>query len=110
MHCRCSYKVSQMRSAADGKCRNGSSATARTALNGQADGLESVELLALTPHAELPVPAQERLKIREGQANALIRLVLRPLTRTMTDLQANQIRDDVYLALHEGPVKELIEG
>jgi phenylalanyl-tRNA synthetase alpha chain len=59
---------------------------------------------------ELPVPAQERLKIREGQANALIRLVLRPLTRTMTDLQANQIRDDVYLALHEGPVKELIDG
>ncbi|MDF2050118.1 hypothetical protein [Arthrobacter sp. Cr_A7] len=79
-------------------------------MNGQADGLESVALLALTPHAELPVPAQERLKIREGQANALIRLVLRPLPRTMTDLQANQIRDDVYLALHEGPVKEIIDG
>ncbi|WP_254865479.1 PheS-related mystery ligase SrmL [Arthrobacter sp. P2b] len=82
----------------------------RTALNGQADDLESVELLALTPQAELPVPAQERLKICEGQANALIRLVLRPLTRTMTDPQANQIRDDVYLALHEGPIKELIDG
>jgi phenylalanyl-tRNA synthetase alpha chain len=82
----------------------------RTALNGQADDLESVELLALTPHAELPVPAQERLNIREGQANALIRLVLRPLTRTMTDSQANQIRDDLYLALHEGPVQELIDG
>ncbi len=80
----------------------------RAALNGQADDLESVELVALTPHAELPVSAQERLKIREGQANALVRLVLRPLTRTMTDRQANQIRDDVYLALHEGPVKELI--
>ena len=82
----------------------------RTALNGRADDLESVELLALTAHAELPVKAQERLQIREGQANALIRLVLRPLTRTMTDPQANQIRDDVYLALHEGPVKELIAG
>lgn len=82
----------------------------RTVLNGQADDLESVELLALTPHSELPVSARERLKIHEGQANALIRLVLRPLTRTMTDQQANQIRDDVYLALHEGPVKELIAG
>jgi phenylalanyl-tRNA synthetase alpha chain len=82
----------------------------RTALNGQADDLESVELLALTPRPELPVSAQERLQIRDGQANALIRLVLRPLTRTMTDLQANHIRDDVYLALHEGPVKELIAG
>lgn len=80
----------------------------RTALNGQADDLESVELLALTPHRELPASAQERLQIREGQANALIRLVLRPLTRTLTDPQANRIRDDVYLALHEGPVKELI--
>ena len=80
----------------------------RTALGEQAEDLESVELLALTSFGELPVPAQERLRIREGQANALIRLMLRPLARTMTDPQANQIRDDVYLALHEGPVKELI--
>jgi phenylalanyl-tRNA synthetase alpha chain len=80
----------------------------RTALVEQADELESVELLALTTYTDLPVHAQERLRICEGQANALIRLVLRPLARTMTDLQANQIRDRVYLALHEGPVKELI--
>ncbi|MCZ9882730.1 PheS-related mystery ligase SrmL [Arthrobacter sp. B2a2-09] len=82
----------------------------RTALGEQAEDLESVELLALTPNGELPVAARERLYIRDGQANALIRLVLRPLGRTMTDPQANQIRDDVYLALHEGPVKELIAG
>ena len=82
----------------------------RRALNGQADDLESVELLALTPRADLPVSARERLQIREGQANALIRLVLRPLTKTMTDQQANRIRDDVYVALHEGPVQELIAG
>jgi phenylalanyl-tRNA synthetase alpha chain len=82
----------------------------RTALNRQADDLESVELLAITAQAELPLKAQKRLQIREGQANALIRLVFRPLTRTMTDRQANQVRDDVYLALHEGPVKELIAG
>jgi phenylalanyl-tRNA synthetase alpha chain len=82
----------------------------RMALSGQADDLESVELLAITAQAELPLKAQERLQIHEGQANALIRLVLRPISRTMTDLQANRIRDDVYLALHEGPVKELIAG
>jgi len=80
----------------------------RTALGEQAEDLERVELLALTPYGELPTAAQERLRICDGQANALIRLVLRPLGRTMTDAQANQIRDDVYLALHEGPVKELI--
>lgn len=82
----------------------------RTALGGQAEDLESVELLALTTCGELPAAARERLRIHDGQANALIRLVLRPLARTMTDPQANQIRDDVYLALHEGPVKELIAG
>ena len=82
----------------------------RTALGEQAEDLERVELLALTSYGELPALARERLRIRDGQANALIRLVLRPLTRTMTDPQANQIRDIVYLALHEGPVKELIAG
>ncbi|WP_326494015.1 hypothetical protein [Arthrobacter sp. MMS18-M83] len=82
----------------------------RTALAEQAEDLESVELLALTSCGELPAPARERLRIHDGQANALIRLVLRPVARTMTDLQANQIRNDVYLALHEGPVKELIAG
>ncbi|MCB5273087.1 Phenylalanine--tRNA ligase alpha subunit [Arthrobacter sp. SO5] len=82
----------------------------RSALGEQAEDLESVELLALTPYRKLPAAAQERLRIIEGQANALIRLVLRPLARTMTDPQANQIRDDVYLALHEGPVQELIAG
>ncbi|MFF2243906.1 hypothetical protein ACFVTM_06955 [Arthrobacter sp. NPDC058130] len=82
----------------------------RTALREKADDLESVELLALTPYGELPPAAQERLHIRAGQANALIRLVLRPLARTMTDPEANQIRDDAYLALHEGPTKELIAG
>ncbi len=82
----------------------------RTALGDLAEDLERVELLALTPCGSLPPAAQERLRIREGQSNALIRVVMRPLTRTMTDQQANQIRDDVYLALHEGPVKELIAG
>jgi len=80
----------------------------RSALAGRAEDLESVELLALTTYSQLPPAARERLHILAGQANALIRLVLRPLGRTMTDPEANRIRDDVYLALHEGPVKELI--
>ncbi|GAT89341.1 phenylalanyl-tRNA synthetase subunit alpha [Paenarthrobacter nicotinovorans] len=82
----------------------------RTALGYRAEDLESVELMALTAYHELPARARDRLQILAGQANALIRLVLRPLGRTMTDPEANQVRDDVYLALHEGPVKELIAG
>ena len=82
----------------------------RTVLGAEAHDLESVELLALTQYGELPKAVQDRLRIGDGQANALIRLVLRPLSGTMTDGQANRIRDGVYLALHEGPVKELISG
>jgi phenylalanyl-tRNA synthetase alpha chain len=82
----------------------------RTALGERTEDLESVELLSLTSYGELPAAARERLSIHDGQANALIRLVLRPLARTLTDPLANQIRDEVYLALHEGPVKELIAG
>ncbi|TVU57914.1 hypothetical protein FQP90_22670 [Paenarthrobacter nitroguajacolicus] len=82
----------------------------RTALAGRDEDLESVELVALTPYDELPLAARQRLQIHAGQANALIRLVLRPLDGTLTGPEANQLRDDVYLALHEGPVKELIGG
>ncbi|NQD88709.1 hypothetical protein HP499_12965 [Paenarthrobacter sp. CM16] len=82
----------------------------RSALGERADDLESVELLAMTPCQDLPAAARERLRIRDGQSNVLMRMVMRPLARTMTDLEANQVRDDVYLALHEGPVKELIAG
>ena len=54
----------------------------RTALGAKADDLEGVELLALTPYADLPAAAGIRPRLRDGQANALIRLVLRPLART----------------------------
>ncbi len=82
----------------------------RRALGDRAEDLESVELLALTPGESLPPAARERLRILDGQSNALIRVVMRPLAETMTDRQANRVRDDIYLALHEGPVKELIAG
>lgn len=80
----------------------------RTALADRADDLESVDLLALTAHEDLPPVARRRLGTVPGQANALVRLVLRPLGRTMTDQEANGIRDLVYAALHEGPHLELI--
>ncbi|TFC55219.1 MULTISPECIES: hypothetical protein [unclassified Cryobacterium] len=81
---------------------------ARAALGDRIDDLESVEVLAVTAHADLPGGAQDRLRLRPDQANALVRLTLRPLSKTLTDSEANTIRDDVYRALHEGPVLELI--
>jgi phenylalanyl-tRNA synthetase alpha chain len=79
---------------------------ARAALGPDADVLESLTLLARTPHERLPAPARARLGTEPGQDNLLVRLVLRPLDRTLTDAEANAVRDRVYAALHEGPHHE----
>lgn len=81
--------------------------TVRTALGDQVDDLESVEVLSLTGCKELPEPARQRLGLREDQLNALVRIILNPLSSTLTDDEANAIRDDVYRAVHRGPVMEL---
>jgi phenylalanyl-tRNA synthetase alpha chain len=77
--------------------------TVRTALGPAAEDLESVTILAATGYADLPEPARRRLGLRKGQVNVLLRLVLRPLTATLTDQRANQLRDQVYAAVHRGP-------
>jgi phenylalanyl-tRNA synthetase alpha chain len=82
----------------------------RSALGKQADDLESVELLAVTSYDELPDSARSRLGVRPDQVNALVRLTLRPLSATMTDQEANALRDEVYRAIHVGPVLELINS
>ncbi|MCW4459201.1 hypothetical protein [Microbacterium sp. MPKO10] len=80
----------------------------RSALGSSVDALESVELLSWTAYASLPAAARERLALQPDQANALLRITLRPLSETMTDAEANAIRDTVYRAVHVGPVLELI--
>jgi phenylalanyl-tRNA synthetase alpha chain len=79
---------------------------ARGALGPDADLLESLTVLARTPHERLPAPARARLGTRPGQDNLLLRMILRPLDRTLTDSEANAVRDRVYAALHEGPHHE----
>lgn len=80
----------------------------RQALGEEADAAESVEVRSETSYDELPEAARQRLQLTPGQRNVLVRLVLRPIDRTLTDAEANQLRDQVYRALHEGCVLELI--
>ncbi|GAA5142652.1 PheS-related mystery ligase SrmL [Pseudonocardia adelaidensis] len=75
---------------------------ARAALGSDVGVLESLTVLARTPHEQLPAPARARLGTEPGQVNLLLRLVLRPLDRTLTDAEANAVRDRVYAGLHEG--------
>ena len=83
---------------------------ARTALGADAEVLAALEVLSVTPAAELPQAAVNRLRLAPDEVNVLVRLVLQPLDRTLTAEEANRMRDRVYLALHRGQVQELIAG
>jgi phenylalanyl-tRNA synthetase alpha chain len=74
----------------------------RRAVGDYAASIESIEVLAETPWAELPLAARERLGLTPGQKNVLLKLVIRDLERTLTSVEANRLRDEVYAALHEG--------
>ncbi|TDD73150.1 hypothetical protein E1262_01340 [Jiangella aurantiaca] len=71
----------------------------REALGPDADLVEEVAVLSTTPYADLPAAARERLAIRPDQENVLLRLVLRPVDRTLTSEEANTLRDRVAAAL-----------
>jgi phenylalanyl-tRNA synthetase alpha chain len=43
----------------------------------------------------------DRLRIPPG-AVVLVKVVLRHLERTLTDEEANRMRDRIYMALHQG--------
>ncbi|MEV7211719.1 hypothetical protein AB0O31_01305 [Kitasatospora cineracea] len=74
----------------------------RDALGADADRVETVEILAATPCRDLPPQALARLGARPDQHNLLLKVVLRDLHRTLTDAEANALRDRVYAALHQG--------
>jgi phenylalanyl-tRNA synthetase alpha chain len=74
----------------------------REALGRRSELVESVEVVSETPYGELPPAAIERLGISAGQKNTLLRVVLRDLSRALADEEANEVRNEVYAAVHEG--------
>ena len=78
----------------------------RDALGADATAVESVAVLSTTSYDALPAAAAERLGISPGQQNVLVRVVLRDLERTLTDDEANDLRDRVYAALHRGSAQQ----
>lgn len=79
----------------------------RTALGDRVNEIESIAILNRTDYCQLPDRARQRLGLRPDQVNALIRLTLRPLQNTLTDQEANEIRNSIYRAIHRGPRWEL---
>lgn len=74
----------------------------RDALGRDAELLEAVAVVSETPYEALPASARDRLGIAPAHKNVLVRLVVRPFDRTLTDAEANALRDRVYAAVHAG--------
>ena len=77
----------------------------RAVLGARSSSMESVTVLSETSYLELSGAARRRLGMSPQQKNVLLRLVIRDLERTLTSTQANELRDEVYAALHEGTVR-----
>jgi phenylalanyl-tRNA synthetase alpha chain len=74
----------------------------RDALGADADAVEGVRVLSETGADDLPPAAIARLGLLPGQRNLLVRVTLRRLERTLTDDEANELRDRIYAAIHQG--------
>lgn len=74
----------------------------REALGDDAALIESVQVVAVTAAADVPLFARERLGMTLEQHNVLLRLVLRAIDRSLTHGECNELRDAVYAALHAG--------
>ncbi|AJQ94884.1 hypothetical protein [Gynuella sunshinyii] len=74
----------------------------RELLHDQGDLLEEVIIVSETPYLNLPNTAVERLGMRPGQKNVLLRLVMRHPTRSISNPEANLLRNQIYRALHQG--------
>lgn len=74
----------------------------RNALGKETTSVESVQILSETPATQLPPTAISRLGLLPGQKNVLVRVELSNLERTLTDEEANYLRDRIYAVLHMG--------
>jgi phenylalanyl-tRNA synthetase alpha chain len=72
----------------------------------ESEAVEEVAVIGQASYGELPVAARERLGLSPAQKNLLVRIVLRPLDRTLTDEHANDLRDRIYGAIHQGSGRE----
>lgn len=79
----------------------------RNALGDDAAAVEEVAVLSETGYDDLPASAIARMGMDRRHKNLLVRVVLRHLEHTLTDSDANALRDRIYVALHAGEVQEL---
>jgi len=74
---------------------------AQMAMDGKDDLLEDIILVSETKFTDLPEKARERLNIKPGQKNLLIRVVFRSHARSLLQSEANEARDLIYESINE---------
>jgi phenylalanyl-tRNA synthetase alpha chain len=79
----------------------------RDALGECAGSIEELAIISETAYLDLPPQAVSRMGMRPGQKNVLLRLVIRDYDRTLTDGEANSLRNRAYDAVHEGARREV---
>ncbi|MEM6634108.1 MAG: hypothetical protein AAF694_30810 [Bacteroidota bacterium] len=82
----------------------------REALGTEASLIERVEILSEHAYEDLPEKVHQKLGMAPGQKNTLLRIVLQALDRSLTDVEANQYRNRIYAALHQGTKWEWANG
>ena len=73
----------------------------------EAEYIESLSIKSETAYADLPSSAHKRMGMLPGQKNILLQVTMRHMERTLTDKEANSIRNGVYRLLHQGNTQEL---
>ena len=79
----------------------------REQVPGAVDCIESMIVKSETSYTALPDSARKRMGMMPGQKNILLQLVIRRMDRSLTDEEANKVRNEVYKALHRGKCQEL---
>jgi len=74
----------------------------RDVMGSDASMVEEVKIVSETPYDQLPSQAIERLGIKPNQKNLLIGVILRSHERSLHHEEANEMRDRLYRALHQG--------
>ena len=77
----------------------------RSTLGERCKNIEEIAIVSETPYLELSSEARQRLGMAPHHKNVLLRIVIRDLEHTLTSEEANELRDDIYEAIHEGTVK-----
>lgn len=73
----------------------------------EVDCIESLDIISETSYSDLPPAAHKRMGMQPGHKNILLRLIIRHIDKSLTDKDANGVRNKVYKLLHEGINMEL---